>query len=108
MAGCELGSKSHLTTRCAQRYEDIVKTIAVTIDEATLRALDRFTASSGRAKKGRARHGNRSELVRQALQEFLARREQEQRERAEWEIWEQHIDQINRQAALLVAEQAEP
>jgi len=85
-----------------------VKTIAVTIDEATLRALDRFTTSSGRAKKGRGNRGNRSAVVRQALQEFIARLEQEQREQAEWEIWQRHIDKINQQAALLVAEQAEP
>ena len=84
-----------------------MKTIAVSIDEPTLRMLDRLVSSRGRGGSRRARPPrSRSEIVRLALQEFLARREQREREQAEWEIWSRHLATINRDAAALVTEQA--
>ncbi len=89
------------------QYFYIMKTIAVTIDETTLLALDRLI--SRRSKKGgEKRKRNRSEVVRCALQELIAREEQSERDEAEWHIWSQHLPRLNRQAAALVAEQAEP
>ena len=83
-----------------------MKTIAITIDEQTLEALDRLSQGPGRKTKARA--GNRSKLVRQALQEFLARAQKAEREQAEWQVWSKNIDRLNRDAAAAVADQAEP
>jgi len=58
-----------------------MKTIAISIDEATLTGLDRLSRSaekSERPARGSGRRqasGNRSRIVRQALREFLQRRE---------------------------------
>lgn len=81
-----------------------MKTIAVTIDEAMLRTIDRLLAKPG---KGKRKRGNRSHLVRIALAELLARMARSEREEAEWKTWCRHLEQINRQAAALVSEQAE-
>ena len=78
-----------------------MKTIAISIDEPTLGALDRL------AQKGRAR-GKRSELVREALAEFLARRESQERETAERAAIAKHRALLARQAKAMVAEQAKP
>jgi metal-responsive CopG/Arc/MetJ family transcriptional regulator len=86
-----------------------MKTIAISIDEDTLAALDRVARPRSRA--GRARRGGqptRSELVRQAVQEFLARREQREREERERAIWARHRDRLEREARALVREQATP
>jgi metal-responsive CopG/Arc/MetJ family transcriptional regulator len=78
-----------------------MKTIAVSIDEPTLVALDRL------AQKGRVR-GKRSELVREALAEFLARREDQEREALERTAISKHRSLLARQAKAMVAEQAKP
>jgi metal-responsive CopG/Arc/MetJ family transcriptional regulator len=83
-----------------------MKTIAVTVDEHTLERLDRLTSERGKDRSGPK--GGRSEIVRTALHEFLARRDKEEREDAEWKIWSRNLGRINRQAAALLAEQAEP
>jgi metal-responsive CopG/Arc/MetJ family transcriptional regulator len=80
-----------------------VKTIAISIDEPTLRSIDRFVRGQG----GSGRR-SRSEVVRRALQEFLARHEQIASEEREREIWQRHAKRIARQAKALIAEQAEP
>jgi hypothetical protein len=85
-----------------------MKTIAVTIDEKTLAALDRLSRGRPASRGRKVQRGNRSAVVRIALQEFLATREKATREAAEWEIWTKNIDRLNREAAALVAEQAEP
>jgi metal-responsive CopG/Arc/MetJ family transcriptional regulator len=83
-----------------------MKTIAVSIDEPTLEALDRLMAPSpGRRVTGRAPR-SRSELVRSALHEYLARAEQRVREEREGRIFAAHREQLAREAAALVAEQA--
>jgi metal-responsive CopG/Arc/MetJ family transcriptional regulator len=76
-------------------------TIAISIDRATVAALDRL------ARRGRKRR-NRSELVRLALTEFLARREREARDDRDRAAIARHRALLARQARALVAEQARP
>jgi metal-responsive CopG/Arc/MetJ family transcriptional regulator len=78
-----------------------MKTIAISIDEPTLDALDRLV------QKGRVR-GKRSELVREALVEFLARRQGLEHEAIERAAIKQHRSLLARQAKAMVAEQAKP
>jgi metal-responsive CopG/Arc/MetJ family transcriptional regulator len=78
-----------------------MKTIAISIDEPTLGALDRL------AQKERVR-GNRSELVREALVEFLARRQALEQEVIERSTISKHRSLLARQAKAMVAEQAKP
>ena len=75
-----------------------MKTIAIAIDEATLGRLDRL--------RGRARSKNRSEIVRQAVKDYLARLERLEEEEREREILRRHRARLRRQAAALVRGQA--
>ena len=84
-----------------------MKTVAISIDEASLAAVDRLARAGGR-RGGRGKGGNRSEVVRQAVQEFLARRQRREREEKDRQVLSAHRDEIERQAAALLAEQAEP
>lgn len=77
-----------------------MKTIAISIDEPTLLALDRL--AHGRAP------GKRSELVREALVEYLARRESQEQEAIERAAITKHRALLARQAKAMVAEQAQP
>jgi metal-responsive CopG/Arc/MetJ family transcriptional regulator len=86
-----------------------MKTIAVSIDETTLAAIDRLAApGSEQRKRGRPsrRVGNRSGVVRTALQEFVARREKVAREERERRILTANRERLAREAAALVSEQA--
>jgi Arc/MetJ-type ribon-helix-helix transcriptional regulator len=83
-----------------------MRTIAVSIDEASLAAVDRLVEASGRRKTG-IKAVSRSEVVRQALQEFLARHRRRAREDRDREILAAHRDEIEHQVAALFAEQAE-
>ncbi len=79
-----------------------MKTIAITIDEDLLQRIDRLVAENLIAGH------NRSRIIRQAIQEFVARLErlaEEERERA---IFRRHRQRLARQAAALVREQAKP
>jgi metal-responsive CopG/Arc/MetJ family transcriptional regulator len=78
-----------------------MKTIAVTIDEGTLRLLDDLTA-------GESRRRTRSALVRTALREFAERERRRQIEEREREIFRRSKKQLAREARLLVAAQARP
>jgi Arc/MetJ-type ribon-helix-helix transcriptional regulator len=80
---------------------DNMKTIAVTIDEATLRLLDDLTA-------GESRRRTRSALVRAALREFAERERRRQIEEREREIFRKSRRQLAREARLLVGAQARP
>jgi len=84
-----------------------MKTITISIDEVSLAALDRLAQSAVR-RPGEKKGANRSELVRQALQEFLAHRRKQEREERDRRVLSAHRDEIERQGASLVAEQAEP
>lgn len=77
-----------------------MKTIAVTIDEPTLQRIDRLVASERVVLK------SRSEVIRQAVQQFIARLEQAAEEEREREIIRRHHTRINRQAVALITEQA--
>jgi metal-responsive CopG/Arc/MetJ family transcriptional regulator len=83
-----------------------MKTIAISIDEASLAAVDRLAQAAGRRRNGR-KGPNRSEVVRQALREFLDRRRRHEREERDRRILSDHRGEIERQAASLVAEQAD-
>lgn len=75
-----------------------MKTIAVTIDEATLKLLDELhTAQPGR---------KRSALVRTALREFAERERRRAIEEREREIFRKNRKQLERQARALINEQA--
>ena len=78
-----------------------MKTIAVTVDEATLRLLDDLTA-------GEPRRRTRSALVRAALREFAERERRRQVEERERAIFRKARKQLVREARLLVRAQARP
>lgn len=84
-----------------------MRTIAISIDEASLAAVDRLAQAAGR-RRGAGKKANRSEVVRQAVREFLTRSRKQEREERDRRILSAHRDQIERQGAALVAEQAEP
>ena len=79
-----------------------MKTIAMTIDEPTLKRIDRLMASDSVPWK------SRSEVIRQAVQQFVARLERVAEEDREREIFRRHGARLNRQAAALMKEQAKP
>lgn len=74
----------------------MVKTIAISIDEESLAALDRL------ARGGR----NRSELVRQAVAELVKRLERERREAVERRALARSKKALARETAALVRAQA--
>ena len=83
-----------------------MKTIAITIDEPTLAAIDRLVRGS---RKGTPqRRTSRSELVRRALQEFVVQVERAQREEQDRAILAKHRTVLARQAKALVGLQAKP
>jgi metal-responsive CopG/Arc/MetJ family transcriptional regulator len=82
-----------------------MKTIAISIDEPSLAAIDQLARATRR--RG-ARPTNRSELVRRAVQEFVARHRRREREDADGRIIAVHRKLLARQAEALVEEQAEP
>ena len=85
-----------------------MKTIAVSIDEPTLQALDRVASEpGGTGRKGRA-STNRSKIVRRALREYIERREKAAREEKERSIFAANRETLAREAAALVADQAKP
>jgi metal-responsive CopG/Arc/MetJ family transcriptional regulator len=79
-----------------------MKTIAMTIDEPTLKRIDRLMASNSVPWK------SRSEVIRHAIQQFVARLERATEEEREREIFRRHGARLNRQAAALIKEQAKP
>jgi metal-responsive CopG/Arc/MetJ family transcriptional regulator len=78
-----------------------MKTIAVTVDEATLRLLDKLSA-------GEPRRRTRSALVRAALREFAERERRRADEEREREIFRKHRHRLAREARWLVDQQARP
>jgi predicted transcriptional regulator len=78
-----------------------MKTIAVTVDEATLKILDEL---AGHAPRGRTR----SALVRAALRDFADRERRCVIEEREREILRKHRTRLARDARGLVHAQARP
>ena len=78
-----------------------MKTIAITIDEPTLKLLDQMAAE-------RPHRRARSALVRTALQEFVERERRRAVAERETQILRSRRKQLERQAPALIAEQARP
>jgi metal-responsive CopG/Arc/MetJ family transcriptional regulator len=79
-----------------------MKTIAITIDEGTLGSIDNLlTAPAGPWK-------SRSELVRQALQEFVREAKRCREEAHEAAVFREHRERLAAEARALIAEQSEP
>ena len=79
-----------------------MKTIAITIDESTLRSVEEI------AKKSPQRARNRSQIIRKAIREFVTKERQQARETREREIFKRHRRRLARQARALISEQAKP
>jgi metal-responsive CopG/Arc/MetJ family transcriptional regulator len=77
-----------------------MKTIAVTIDEPTLQCIDHLVAMESVPWK------SRSEVIRQAIQQFVAHLKREVEQEREREIFRRHRPRLNRQATALIREQA--
>jgi Arc/MetJ-type ribon-helix-helix transcriptional regulator len=78
-----------------------MKTIAVTIDDETLKLLDELTAL---APARRAR----SAVVRAALRDFAERERRRVAEERERAIFRKHRTQLAREARVLMRDQARP
>jgi Arc/MetJ-type ribon-helix-helix transcriptional regulator len=78
-----------------------MKTIAVTVDDSTLKLLDELTA-------GEPRRRTRSALVRAALRDFAERRHRRIIAEREREIFRRNRKLLAREARLLIGEQARP
>jgi metal-responsive CopG/Arc/MetJ family transcriptional regulator len=79
-----------------------MQTIAISIDEASLAAIDRLRS------RGRGLKTSRSELIRQAVQRYVADLERLQQESRELGILQRHHKKLNAQARAALDEQAEP
>lgn len=79
-----------------------MKTIAMTIDEPTLKRIDSLMKSELVPWK------SRSEVIRHAVQKLVKELERANEEEREREIFQRHGTRINRQAAALIKEQAKP
>lgn len=76
-----------------------MKAIAISIDETTLQRLDRFVTP------GATESRSRSQVIRQAVREYVERLERLAEEDREREIFRRHRQRLARQAAALVKEQ---
>lgn len=81
-------------------YNYDMKTIAITIDEATLARVDRLAGREGST--------NRSQVIRQAVREYVSRLERASEDEREDAIVRGHRGRLARQARALVREQAKP
>ena len=83
-----------------------MRTIAISIDEANLAAIDRLARDAGRGRSGGGRV-SRSEVIRQAVREFVARHRKREREESDRKVLAENRETIERQVNALVAEQAD-
>ena len=79
-----------------------MKTIAITIDDETLEAVD---ALVDRTDGG---FGNRSRVIRRAVREYVDRLRRQAADRREAAIVSRHRGRLAQQARALVREQAKP
>lgn len=79
-----------------------MKTIAISIDDDTLRRVDRLVALNRPAGR------NRSRVIRQAVHEYVSRLERVAEEEQEAAIIRRHRGRLARQAGALVRAQAQP
>jgi metal-responsive CopG/Arc/MetJ family transcriptional regulator len=74
-----------------------MKTIAITIEESMLDRVDRLAEKDGM---------NRSEFVREAVQDYITQKDAEIEEEREREIFRRHKKKLKRQISALIREQA--
>jgi metal-responsive CopG/Arc/MetJ family transcriptional regulator len=84
-----------------------MKTIAISIEESLLVTIDRI-ARQARGGVGAKRRPNRSEVIREAVLDFILRRQRAQRESRERLVLSRHRKKLQRQLEALVPEQEEP
>ena len=77
-----------------------MKTIAITIDEPTLKRIDRLKTDA------KVPFRSRSEVIRQAALEFVSRLEGLAEEDRERKIFRRNSKRLNRQSLELIKEQA--
>ena len=77
-----------------------MKTIAVAVDDATLKLLDGLRDASPRR--------SRAALVRKALREFAERERRREIEAKDGAVFRKHRKRLKRQARNLISEQARP
>ena len=80
---------------------DNMKTIAITIEEDILQRID----AAGKAKGTPV---NRSQFIREAVRDYLARMEKTVEEEREREIFRRNSRRLHQQAVALIKEQAKP
>jgi hypothetical protein len=86
-----------------------MKTIAISIEESMLARLRELAAASiGEDRANRQRRRSISELVREALRDYLGRCEKRRREESDRLAFARHRKMLRKQLATLVDEQAEP
>lgn len=76
-----------------------MKTIAISIDEPTLERIDELANRRGM---------NRSEVIREAAQDYIAEKEAETEEERERKIFRRHKNKLKKQTDALIREQAKP
>ena len=79
-----------------------MKTIAISIDDDTLHRVDSIIESNSVSWK------SRSEVIRQAVRQFVEALERRAEEERESKIFRRHASSLSRQATALVREQAKP
>ncbi len=79
-----------------------MKTIAITIEEKTLAHVDRMVRRGGDGAR------NRSQLIRQAVHEYVSRLDRLADDEREAAIVRRHRGRLARQATALVRRQATP
>ncbi len=87
-----------------------MKTIAISIEEELLGQVDRLARARRASRAGgstRARRPNRSEVVRDAVREFVSRAQRQRQENRDREVVAAHRDRLARQLEALVGEQEE-
>jgi metal-responsive CopG/Arc/MetJ family transcriptional regulator len=79
-----------------------VQTIAISIDTPTLKAVDRLRGV------GKRKLASRSEVIRQALQRYVAEQHRLEWEARERDIIKRHHKSLNAEASAALADQAMP
>ena len=77
-----------------------MKTIAITIDEPTLKRIDRLKSDANAPFK------SRSDVIRRAAQEFVSRFDDLAEQERERKIFRRNRSRLDRQSLALVKEQA--
>jgi metal-responsive CopG/Arc/MetJ family transcriptional regulator len=78
-----------------------MKTISISIDEDTLEQVNRLVATGGNGR-------NRSQVISQAVREYVERLERFAEDEREARIVRQHRGKLTRQARALVRQQGRP